>query len=62
VDAWRCNAEEALEIGLGGRLPVEEDVRVDEREVLALGLGEAGCRRAGHDSADLIKGSSKEPS
>jgi hypothetical protein len=30
VDAGRRDAEEALEVGLGGRQTIEQDVRVDE--------------------------------
>ena len=41
MNGWRCDAEEALEVGLGGRLTVEQDVGVDEGQVLALLLGEA---------------------
>lgn len=62
VNAGWGDAEEALEVGLGRWLTVEQDVRVDERQVLALLVREArGGGRAGHADADLIKGSSKEP-
>jgi len=44
VDAGWGDAEEALEVGLGGRLTVEQDVGVDERQVLALLLREAPGR------------------
>ena len=54
--------------GVGGRLlgvarrDVDERVHVDEREILALLLGEARrLGNAGHADVDLIKGSSKEP-
>jgi hypothetical protein len=53
VNARRRHAEEPLEVGLGGCLPVEQDVGVNEGEVLALGLGEAWCfRSAGHCAVD----------
>jgi hypothetical protein len=41
VDAWGRDLEEPLHVGLGRRLTVDERVHVDEREVLALLLGEA---------------------
>ena len=40
----RGNAEEALEVGLCGRLTLEQDVGVDEGQVQALLLGEARGR------------------
>ena len=62
MDAGWGDAEEPLEVRLGGRLTIEQSVGVDEREVLALLFGEApGRGRAEHTAADLIKGSSKEP-
>ena len=42
VDGWRGDAEELLDVGLGGGATVEQDVGVDEGEVLALLVGEAG--------------------
>jgi hypothetical protein len=62
VDGGRRDLEEALHVGLGGRSPIDERVHVDEREVLALLLGEAWrLDDAGHGAIDLIKGSTKEP-
>ena len=56
------DTEEPLEVRLGRRLTVEQDVGVDEGQVLALLLGEArGGGSAGHADRDLIKDSLKEP-
>ena len=55
VNAGGRDAEEALELGLGWRLAVEQDVGVDEGQVLALLVGESvSGRRSGHGIDGLI--------
>jgi hypothetical protein len=56
VHAGRRHAEEALEVGFRGRLAVEQDLRVDERQVLALLVGESALGPAGHGSDEVIQG------
>lgn len=50
VNCWRRDQEEALEVGFGRRLPVEQHVRVNEGQVLALLLGELGRQDARNDA------------
>lgn len=55
VHAGCGDAEEPLEVGLRWWLAVEQYVRVDEGEVLALPLGKRACGRwSGHGSPGLI--------
>jgi hypothetical protein len=55
VDRGRRDSKELLEIGLGWRSAVEQRVCVNERQVLALLLGEfAGCA-AGHGIDEVIE-------
>ena len=48
VDGRRGDAEVALHVGFGGRPPVHARVGVDEGEILALLVGEAGSVSARH--------------
>lgn len=48
VHGRRCEAEIALNVAFGGRLPVDAGIGVDERQILALLGGEAGRDLARH--------------
>src|SRR5262245_27466477 len=55
MDGWRRDLKEALKIGLRGWAFVEQCVRVDEGQVLALFFCEGWRCFAGHKIRDLIK-------
>lgn len=55
MNAWRGDAEEALEVRFCWRLSIEKDVGVDESKVLALLDGERGYGLARHGSHELIQ-------
>ena len=56
MNGWRRDAEEALEVRLCRRPAVDHAVAIDEREVLALQLGELRGGNDRHLSAGMING------
>jgi hypothetical protein len=55
MDAGRGNLEEALEVGLGRWAAVDLGVGVDERQILALQLGEVGKGSDRHEEQRVIR-------
>ena len=51
VNTRRGNGKEALQVGLGGRAPIDLRVGMDERQVLSLSFGESGGSLGGIDTA-----------
>lgn len=51
MHARRADPEIPAEVGLGGRLPMDLGIGMDERKVLSLPFGESRGRRVGHGSA-----------
>ena len=55
MNTGRGDTEEALEVGLGRWLPVEQDIGVDKGQVLALFVREWGSGLGGHGIHEVIQ-------
>ncbi len=56
VHGGRADLEVALQVGLGRRAAMDARIGIDEGQVLALLVREAGARRGLMHAADLIQG------